>query len=341
MSSFLAAIRNHVPLTSYAYRGEEVDCPLCGVGERVTIGRTDRRLKSLKTVACARCGLIRTDPMPTDAELDAYYAAEYRLDYQFGFGRRPPRFHLARSRREAQGRLAHLRPALGHRRRILDVGAGSGEFLALAAAEGHDVRGIEPGETFAAYARETHGVAVDGHVWQRAAYPAGAFDLITANHVLEHLRDPVAALRRMAEWLTDDGVIFIAVPNALGRRRTAFQLFHFAHVYNFTPQTLVWAGLVAGLEPDPRFRSAGTAIAFRKRPDGPGVPPWPPGEGHRVAALFPAEAPVRFLFSGRWITDALHRLRKVVADSRGSVRPAATSRPRPVGGVGAPDALRR
>lgn len=335
MTSFLATVRNQIPLTPYAYRGQHEACNLCGSHGRLTICETDRRLKTLKTVACEQCGLIRTDPMPTDAELDAYYAGEYRLDYQFGVGRRPPRFHLTRSRRDAEARLSFLRPALGERRRVLDFGSGSGEFLALTAAEGHEVRGIEPGETFAAYARDTYGVPVDSHVWQQAEFAPGSFDVITANHVLEHLREPVAALKRMAEWLADDGVMFVAVPNALGRRRNGFQLFHFAHVYNFTPRTLVWAGLVAGLEPDPRFRSEGTMIVFRKRREGAAVPVWGEGQGRQVAALFPPASPVRFLLSGRWIADAVLRLRKVIGDSRAKARRRGRPEGRAVGTFGA------
>lgn len=315
MQKLLATIRNQIPLTAYAYRGEEVPCNLCGSHHRLTISHTDRRLKTLKTVACETCGLIRTDPMPTDAELDSYYGGEYRLDYQFAISKTPPRFHLRRSQRDAEARLALLQPALEGSRRVLDFGSGSGEFLALAAKAGHEVQGIEPGESFAAFARETYGVAVQSKVWQQVDFAPASFDVISANHVLEHLREPVSALKRMSEWLAEDGVLFVSVPNALGRRRHSFQHFHFAHVYNFTPQALIWAGLVAGLEPDPRFINAGTTIVFRKRKEGAAIPAWGEGQGRWVAAHFEPSSPLRFLVSGRWIVDAFRRFRKVAGDS--------------------------
>ncbi|MCZ8373811.1 MAG: class I SAM-dependent methyltransferase [Beijerinckiaceae bacterium] len=315
MPKLLATIRNQIPLTPYAYRGEDVACNLCGSHHKLTIGQTDRRLKTLKTVACEQCGLIRTDPMPTEAELDAYYAGEYRLDYQFAFSKKPPRFHITRSQRDAERRLALLEPALSGPKRLLDFGSGSGEFLALAAKAGHEVQGIEPGESFATFAREEYGVNVQSAVWQQVAFAPGSFDIITSNHVLEHLREPVSALKRMAEWLAEDGVLFVSVPNALGKRRHSFQHFHFAHVYNFTPQALVWAGLVAGLEPDPRYRNDGTTIVFRKRKEGAAVPAWGEGQGRWVAAHFEPASPLRFLLSGRWALDALRRFRKVAGDS--------------------------
>ncbi len=315
MPKLLATIRNQIPLTRYAYRGEEAPCNLCGSQHKLTISQTDRRLKTLKTVACEQCGLIRTDPMPTDAELDAYYAGEYRLDYQFAFSKKPPRFHITRSQRDAEARLQLLEPALSGQKRLLDFGSGSGEFLALAAKAGHMVQGIEPGESFAAFAREEYGVTVQSAVWQQVEFEAGSFDVITSNHVLEHLREPVSALKRMAQWLADDGVLFVSVPNGLGKRRHSFQHFHFAHVYNFTPQALIWAGMVAGLEPDPRFMNAGTTIVFRKRKEGAAIPVWGEGQGQWVATHFEPSSPVRFLLSGRWAIDALRRFRKVAGDS--------------------------
>ncbi|WP_284180015.1 class I SAM-dependent methyltransferase [Rhabdaerophilum sp. SD176] len=315
MPKLLATIRNQIPLTPYAYRGEDVPCNLCGSHHKLTISQTDRRLKTLKTVACEQCGLIRTDPMPTDAELNAYYAGEYRLDYQFAFSKKPPRFHITRSQRDAETRLRLLEPALPGQKRLLDFGSGSGEFLALAAKAGHQVQGIEPGESFADFAREEYGVPVQSAVWQQVDFAPGSFDVITSNHVLEHLREPVCALKRMAEWLAEDGVLFVSVPNALGKRRHSFQHFHFAHVYNFTPQALIWAGMVAGLEPDPRFRSDGTTIIFRKRKEGAAIPAWGEGQGPWVAGHFEPSSPVRFLLSGRWAVDALRRFRKVAGDS--------------------------
>lgn len=315
MPKLLATLRNQIPLLPYAYRGEAVSCNLCGSSHRLTISRTDRRLKTLTSVACEQCGLIRTDPMPTDAELAAYYAGEYRLDYQFALSKKPPRFHITRSQRDAQTRLALLGPVLAGSRRILDFGCGSGEFLALAAKAGHQVEGIEPGESFAAFARDTYGLKVRSLFWQDADFAPGSFDVITSNHVLEHLREPVSALKRMAEWVSDDGVMFVSVPNALSGRRHSFQHFHFAHVHNFTPQALLWAGMVAGLEPDPRFANAGTTIVFRKRKEGAVSPRWGEGQGRWVASQFEPASAVGFLLSGRWIIDAARRFRKVAGDT--------------------------
>ncbi len=316
MRTLLTSIQNLIPFAPYAYGGEAAACNLCGSHGKVTICRHDRRLKPLASVACEECGLIRTDPMPTEAELSAYYASEYRRDYQWALSKGPPRFHLKRSRREAEARAALLTPVLKPGARVLDFGSGSGEFLDLMRRHGHDVLGVEPGESFARHARETYGVEVVAASWREVELPAGGFDVITAHHVLEHLREPVAALARLREWLADDGVILVSVPNGYARRDQTFQHFHFAHVHTFTQQTLVWAGRAAGLNVDRRIAPEGTTILFRKNPAGPERQSWRPAQGALVAARFAEASPLRFLVSGRWILDALRRAGKTLRDSR-------------------------
>jgi 2-polyprenyl-3-methyl-5-hydroxy-6-metoxy-1,4-benzoquinol methylase len=316
MRSLMMSVQNLIPFTGYVYGGERIACNLCGSHGTVTICRHDRRLKRLHSVACDDCGLIRTDPMPTEVELEAYYASEYRRDYQWSLSDSPPRFHLKRSAREAATRHAILAPVLKSSSRLLDFGSGSGEFLDLMQRERHIVTGIEPGESFAAHARKAYGVEVISKPWREVELPVGGFDVITAHHVLEHLREPIRALKRLRDWLADDGAIYIAVPNGEAKRDQSFQHFHFAHVHTFTPKTLLHAGLAAGLKADLRVDPQGTMVVFCKNTTGAeDVTGWS-NEGAHVAAKFTETSPVRFLLSGRWITDAIRRARKTLRDSR-------------------------
>ena len=43
----------------------------------------------------------------------------------------------------------------------------------------------------------------------------GSFDLIVMRHVLEHLENPVTALKKIVNLLSKDGILYIAVPNSL------------------------------------------------------------------------------------------------------------------------------
>jgi len=50
----------------------------------------------------------------------------------------------------------------------------------------------------------------------------GSFDVLTAFHLLEHVPDPVAVVRRMLEWLAPGGLVIIEVPNAGGLGASLF-----------------------------------------------------------------------------------------------------------------------
>lgn len=51
--------------------------------------------------------------------------------------------------------------------------------------------------------------------------PDGRFAAIVLGHVLEHVADPRALLRRCRAWLADDGALYAAVPNARSLHRQA------------------------------------------------------------------------------------------------------------------------
>lgn len=313
MSSTLHLVRHAVPFTRYPYRGEAMACNLCGGSETLTVAETDRRLKRLRSVACTGCGLIRTDPMPTEAELDAYYASAYRAAYQFALGRRPPRHHLNRSRREAVFRADLLSPALRPGTRVLDFGAGSGEFLAAARERGCEVTGVEPGRSYAAYARAEHGARVLHRL--DALAPDETFDVVTVHHVLEHLRDPVDTLVRLAGRLAPGGVLYAAVPNMAATGKPPHERFHFAHVHGFVRQTLDRAARRAGMVPHPAYWREDTTAVYRQADasDGPG--PAEPGLARDLAAALAPVRPGAYIASGAWLRPMLRRNAKAIRDT--------------------------
>jgi SAM-dependent methyltransferase len=306
MPDLLRLARGFVPFTPYDYAGRHEPCALCGSREALPLSRHDRRLKRLTTVICAGCGLLRTDPMPTEEELAEYYRHHYRADYQL-VGTRPPRRHLARTRAEARRRADLLAPLLRPNPRVLDYGSGSGEFLAEGARRGWRMEGVEPGEAYNAHAR------AEGLLVHRELPPAaGPFDAITSHHVFEHLRDPVAVLGRLVAVLAPGGVLYLAVPNMGPSQRPAFDRLHFAHVHGFVPETLDLLAARCGLVPEERARRETTQAVYRRgeavfRPD--------PALAPRIRAGFNMVDPIRHVATFGWVAPALRRWRKDLRDT--------------------------
>lgn len=305
---------NHfMPFTGYPYTGAPTACNLCGAREAVTAAETDRRLKTLRSIACTECGLIRTDPMPTPAELAEYYANAYRADYQLAFAGGPPRHHLNRSAREAAFRADLLAPMLRPGARVLDFGSGSGEFLAAVRARGCEAIGVEPGRDYAAYARQTHGVEVLDDAGDER-FEASTFDVITTHHVMEHLRDPADVMERLARWLKPDGVLYAAVPNMAATAKPPHERFHFAHVHGFVRETFDLTARRAGLVPHADYWREDTTVVYRKT-DQPAGRLAVPGLARRLAEELKPMAPGAYLASGAWIWPMVRRNAKAVRDT--------------------------
>ena len=74
-------------------------------------------------------------------------------------------------------------------------------------------RGVERSGVAAQHARDQLGLTVDVGEFAELPLPEEGFDCVIFWHVLEHLRDPAAALRRSARLLTPGGLLVVAVPN--------------------------------------------------------------------------------------------------------------------------------
>jgi SAM-dependent methyltransferase len=99
--------------------------------------------------------------------------------------------------------------------RLLDVGCGSGQLLEVYRTLGWRVCGIEPSPSACAACREKELHVHQGTVFD-APFHAQQFDMILLSHVIEHVLDPVAVLRRVAEFLAPQGRIIVTTPNMRG-----------------------------------------------------------------------------------------------------------------------------
>lgn len=92
---------------------------------------------------------------------------------------------------------------------LLDIGAGTGDFLLRAKAKAWKTSGVEPSDEARKLALKK-GVALEK---KTSNLPDGRFDVITMWHVLEHVPDLEKQFRELQRLLKPDGLLIIAVPN--------------------------------------------------------------------------------------------------------------------------------
>lgn len=99
--------------------------------------------------------------------------------------------------------------------RALEMGCYKGEVTELIAQHYADLTVIEASDELVGIAQQRVGPAVKfiTSTFEAVDVP-GRYDAIFLVHTLEHLDDPVGVLRRVNDWLTPSGRLFVVVPNA-------------------------------------------------------------------------------------------------------------------------------
>ena len=125
---------------------------------------------------------------------------------------------VERARRDLPERCAFWTDALLRRTaspaRALDVGCGHGGFVAVLRSLGFDATGLELSPSVVEFARATFGIPVEvGRLEDRLEITSSSIDLLVLMDVLEHLPDPLTTMRRAADVLRPDGLIFFQTPS--------------------------------------------------------------------------------------------------------------------------------
>ncbi len=117
-------------------------------------------------------------------------------------------------------------------RRVLDVGCGAGSLgAALKRRQPCQVFGVTGSSEEAMQAAKVlNGIEVGDLESREPPARAGIFDVIVCSHVLEHLRDPAAVLRRLRRVADERTQLIVALPNILHwRQRLVFLRGEFAY----------------------------------------------------------------------------------------------------------------
>lgn len=107
-----------------------------------------------------------------------------------------------------------VKKQLHGKNKILELGYGEGIFTDALVNNQCDITLVDGSSLLLDKAKEKFGTQITySHSLFEEYVPEDRFEAILALHVLEHIDHPVALLKRMKQWLKDDGVVITIVPN--------------------------------------------------------------------------------------------------------------------------------
>ena len=152
--------------------------------------------------------MLVTSPQPSLEKLPSYYESDDYISHTDGkrslFEKM---YHIVKIiALQNKLKLINSQSLKGN---LLDIGAGTGDFLVVAKNNGWKIKGIEPGEKPKAIA-VNKGVSFANDL---SELENNSFDIITMWHVLEHVPNLEFQIKELKRLLKPNGTILIAVPN--------------------------------------------------------------------------------------------------------------------------------
>lgn len=235
-----------IAVVSMNNRKCSIPCNLCGSSDIDELSLLDRNKNYLRTVICKNCGLVWTDPRPDKENTKNFYSKDYRLQYKNTY--KPKLKHVYRAGKVAISRYEKIKNIVKKNETVLDIGAGGGELLYLLRKTGCEVRGIEPNEGYARYSIEEYKLPIHVGLVQDFELPENTFSIVTMFHVLEHINNPFSIMLKIHKLIQNNGFLVVEVPNVEAICQAPTHRFHFAHFYNFNPETLETLGRKSGFK---------------------------------------------------------------------------------------------
>ncbi len=207
---------------------------ICGSVKSIKVYKKDRNGIINPVVMCLKCGTFRADPIPPESTINAFYSSDL---YQKIYSNKDLESHFKE--------MIYLRKknnifttvekflAKGKDSKIIEIGCGGGWNLEPFQRFGYkNIIGYEPGnESRKIGIRELKLDIKEGFI-KDVIETGDKYDLIILNHVIEHLLDPFEVIQSLKKILSDNGILYLGLPNMQNLAHTQIQN---AHYWYFSP----------------------------------------------------------------------------------------------------------
>lgn len=214
------------------------NCLVCGSTNLKTLPKYAKD----HLVQCRNCSFVFSHCIPSTEELNEYYK-------NYGAGQHEvispitiKRYHELLDQFERYRQHGNL----------LDVGCGSGHFLATAKERGWKVYGTEYPASLCEVCRKK-GLTIHRGALNPTNYSGITFDIITSFEVIEHINNPKEELAKFHQLLRPGGLFYCTTPNfnSLQRFQMGPELNIFVypeHISYYTKKTLAKVGRISGFK---------------------------------------------------------------------------------------------
>ena len=213
-----------------------MDCYLCGNQHFKKKKNGVRDNLKVNIIECCNCGLVTLDSFSHITE--NFYEDSKMHDSPVSI-----KDWLKETEKDDDRRSNDLSEIIINKN-ILDFGCGNGGFLFKIKKSSKNANGIELENQFKPFFKN-NGLEVYNSIQHIKDSSKIKFDIITAFHVFEHLKDPLQTLEELEKLLCDDGQIIIEVPNANDALLSLYNCKSFAdftywsqHLFLFNEKTI-------------------------------------------------------------------------------------------------------
>jgi len=243
-------------LISYA-KTFKVKCPACFAESSTLLFKFGTSLFPINVSICNQCGFVFQNPRVSEQNWNDYYEIGIYDKFhrpRLAKGEKPVNtagmitynrvWDFISHSSNAQHSSSNYFNKIDSKIKICEVGAGYGDIITL--FKGVQLYAIEPSENCREVLKQK-GVMVLGKSINSINDNANInFDIILMRHVLEHLYYPKKLLEDIVSLISDNGILYVAVPNIL--IPNYLNSFTYPHISYFSKYSLTYLCWCVGFE---------------------------------------------------------------------------------------------